>query len=380
MSTPSDGSSGPPSSGLQRTPLFDDHCALGARMVEFGGWEMPVQYTSIVSEHRAVRTAAGLFDVSHMGEFRVAGSGALDFLEGLVPNHVGKLAPGQALYTQLCRPDGGTVDDLLIYSLTPDDYLVVVNAGTMPKDWAWFTAHAAGRTDVTLENRSAATALIALQGPRARAILAPLTATDLNAIRYYHAARGDVAGIACLISRTGYTGEDGFELYHPAEDAPQLWRALLAAGTPLGLLPAGLGARDTLRLEAGYCLYDHELTEAISPLEADLGWSVKLKKGRDFVGRAALQAQKDGGLARKRVGLLLPERAIVRAGAAIRNGPDQAGVVTSGTLSISLGRPIAMGYVPPWLAPPGTQLHVELRGKLVAAEVAPLPFYKRPES
>lgn len=375
MATNAGDPAAPESPGLQRTPLYAEHRALGARMVEFGGWEMPVHYTSIIEEHRAVRAAAGLFDVSHMGEFAVSGPGALDFLEALVPNNVGKLIPGQALYSQICRPDGGTLDDLLIYFQSPGHYLVVVNAGTMPKDWQWFTDHAAVQPEVALENRSAATALIALQGPLAVEILAPLTEVDLSAIHYYHFVTGAVAGIDCLISRTGYTGEDGFELYHPADAAVTLWRTLLAAGAPRGLLPAGLGARDTLRLEAGYCLYDHELTEAISPLEADLGWSVKLKKGQDFIGRAALAAQKTNGVARKRVGLILPERAIVRAASDIWRGDERVGVVTSGTISVTLGYPIAMGLVTTAAATPGATLEVELRGRRVPATVTTLPFY-----
>ncbi len=365
---------------LKRTPLFAEHQRLGARLVEFGGWEMPVQYRSIVEEHRAVRTAAGLFDVCHMGEFAVEGPGALEFLQGMVPNNVAKLAEGQALYSQICHADGGTVDDLLIYYLAPERYLVVVNAGTMEGDWDWFSTHAAGRTDLTLANRSAATGLIALQGPRAVEILTSIAETDPADIRYYHSRSGRVAGIECLISRTGYTGEDGFELYHDADQAVALWQALLAAGQPLGLLPAGLGARDTLRLETGLCLYGHELTEQITPLEADLGWSVRLKKGTDFIGRDALVRQKEDGLERLRVGLALRDKTIARADCAIYDGDDQVGVLTSGTMSLTLGYPIGMGYVPPDLAKVGTPLTVEVRGKRIPAEVVAMPFYRRPEA
>jgi aminomethyltransferase len=363
---------------LRFTPLHDEHVALGARMVDFNGWHMPLQYTGIVEEHRAVRTAAGIFDVSHMGEFLVTGPGAQDFLDGLVPNHVAKLTEGQALYSQICREDGGTLDDLLIYHLGPDRYMVVVNAGTTKSDWAWLSQHAAGRDDVQMENRSNATALVAVQGPLALAILSPLTKTDLAAIAYYHCSAGEVAGIACTISRTGYTGEDGFELYHDAPDAPALWRAILAAGGPQGLLPAGLGARDTLRLEAGYCLYGHDLTEAITPLEADLGWSVRLKKEHDFIGKAALAAQKAQGLPRIRVGLRIDDRAVARADSAIWHEGQQVGALTSGTMSLTLGYPIGMGYVPPDLAAPGTRLAVEVRGRQVPAEVVAMPFYRRP--
>ena len=367
------------SPALRHTPLFATHTALGARLVEFGGWAMPVHYTSIVEEHRAVRHAAGLFDVSHMGEFTIAGPGALDFLEGLVPNQVSRLVEGQALYSQICRPEGGTIDDLLIYRLAEDQFMVVVNAGTMPKDWAWFTQHVAGRHTVTITNESDATALIALQGPRAAEILAGITdGSDPGTLAYYHSRPGRVAGIACRISRTGYTGEDGFELYHAAADAPALWAALLTAGTPLGLLPAGLGARDTLRLEAGLCLYDHELTENITPLEADLGWSVRLKKPQAFIGREALARQKAEGVPRLRVGLQMLERTIARPEMTIVHADEPVGLVTSGTMSLTLNRPIAMGYVFPHLAQPGTRLAVEVRGRLVPAEVVALPFYRRP--
>ncbi|HEX6123022.1 MAG TPA: glycine cleavage system aminomethyltransferase GcvT, partial [Ktedonobacterales bacterium] len=284
---------------LKRTPLFELHRELGARLVEFGGWEMPVQYRGILDEHRAVRERAGLFDVSHMGEFRAEGPGALDFLQSLVPNNVARLAEHQALYTQICRPDGGTLDDLLIYRLGEARYMIVVNAGTMEKDWAWFAQHAQGRDGLMLTNIAAETALLAVQGPLAEGILRPLTDTPLGQIAYYHCQPGQVAGLECLISRTGYTGEDGFELYAPAAHAADLWRAVLAAGQPAGLLPAGLGARDTLRLESGYCLYDHELTEEITPLEAGLAWTVKLEKGTDFIGREALAREKADGPRRR---------------------------------------------------------------------------------
>jgi aminomethyltransferase len=362
---------------LQRTPLYDEHRALNARLVEFGGWEMPVQYSSIIDEHRAVRTTAGLFDVCHMGEFYVNGLGALDFLEGLVPNYVGKLVEGQALYTQICKPDGGTLDDLLIYNLAPDHYMIVVNASTQEKDWQWFTQHAAGRGDITFDNASDRTALIAIQGPRAQDILAKLTNVNLDSIRYYHARSGTVANIPCLISRTGYTGEEGFELYHPAEQARTMWHALLNAGKPYNIKPAGLGARDTLRLEAGMCLYGHELDETISPLEAELGWSVRLKKGHDFIGCEALTAQKASGIARIRVGLKINSRIVARAGSVILHDGQPIGSLTSGTMSITLGYPIAMGYIPPDYAIPGTSLMVDVRGKHLPAEVVTLPFYKR---
>lgn len=362
---------------LKRTPLYDEHRALGARLVEFSGWEMPVQYSGILDEHRAVRERAGLFDVCHMGEFHIEGPGALDFLQGLVPNNVARLADGQALYTQICNEQAGTLDDLLIYRLADARYMAVVNAGTMESDWAWFTKQAAGHADMTLSNDSDTTGLIALQGPRALEILQPLTATELGAIAYYHFAEGTVAGISCLISRTGYTGEDGFELYCASGDVVTLWRALLEAGAPHGLIPAGLGARDTLRLEAGYCLYGHELNEQISPLEAGLGWSVKLEKGHDFIGREALLAQKQQGLPRKLVGIELRDRGVPRADYVILRDGKPIGALTSGTVGPTLGKAIGMGYVSPENAAPGTEIAIDIRGKAVPAAIVPLPFYKR---
>jgi len=372
--------------GLRRTPLFERHVALGARMVEFSGWEMPVQYAGILEEHRAVRERAGLFDVCHMGEFYIEGPGALGFLQWLVPNDVSRLAVNQALYTQICRPDGGTLDDLLIYRLGDDRYMAVVNAGTMPKDWAWFTDHIAVRpdasddpADLALDNASDQTGLLALQGPRARAILQPLTATPLAEIAYYHCQPGVVAGFDCLISRTGYTGEDGFELYAASDDVGALWDALLAAGQPEGLIPAGLGARDTLRLEAGYCLYGHELNEEITPLEAGLAWSVKLDKGVDFIGRQALVDEKRDGLRRKLVGIALRERGVPRAEYLILRDGQPIGALTSGTLLPTVGIPAGLGYVAPADAAPGTPIAIDVRGKAIPAEVVKLPFYKRPQ-
>lgn len=363
---------------LKRTPLNEEHRALGARMVEFGGWDMPVQYSGILEEHRAVRTRAGLFDVSHMGEFRVEGPGALDFLQHLVPNDVSRLAINQALYSQLCLPDGGTVDDLIIYHLGENTYMMVVNAANIDKDFAWVKEQSRG-FPVTLTNISSETALLALQGPQAQSILQPLTPVDLSSIAYYHCVPGQVDGTDCVISRTGYTGEDGFELYTSSENAVTLWRKLLAAGKDHGLLPAGLGARDTLRLEAGYCLYGHELDAATNPLEAGLGWTVKLNKG-DFIGHDALAAIKSQGLKRKLVGVEMVERGVPRGGYAIYDNSRQIGVLTSGSPSPSLGKNIGMGYVEIADAVPGKAVQVDIRGKPTAAQIVALPFYKRPKS
>lgn len=373
-----DSASGASASQLLRTPLYERHRALGARLVEFGGWEMPVQYSGILDEHRTVRERAGLFDVCHMGEFRVEGAGALAFLQGLVPNNVARLVDHQALYSQILRPDGGTLDDLIIYRMGENHYMVVVNAGTMEKDWAWFSEHASGVSNLTLTNISTETGLIALQGPRAQAILQPLTDTPLADIVYYHSLPGVVAGVSCIISRTGYTGEDGFEMYCPADQAVTLWDTLLEAGKAEGLLPAGLGARDTLRLEAGYCLYGHELTEDITPLEAGLGWTVKLDKGGDFIGREALTAEKAQGLRRKLVGIELTERGVPRATYPILQHGAVVGELTSGAIGPTVGKPIGMGYMQPGETSPGTPIEIEIRGKRVPAVIAALPFYKRP--
>ncbi|GHO69408.1 aminomethyltransferase [Ktedonobacter sp. SOSP1-52] len=364
---------------LKRTPLYEQHRALGARLVEFGGWDMPVQYSGIIEEHRAVRTKAGLFDVSHMGEFKVEGSDALAFLQYLVPNDVSRLAVGQALYTQLCRPDGTTIDDLLIYHLAEEQYMLVVNAANIDKDYAWIESHAQKFANVTLSNQSDTTALIALQGPLAMSILQPLADVKLDEIKYYHFAPGQVAGIRCLISRTGYTGEDGFELYCPSVDAARLWQTLLEAGKPQGVLPAGLGARDTLRLEAAYCLYGHELDDETNPLEAGLGWTVKLKKSAEFIGQSALQQAKEQGLKKRLVGIELLERGVPRGGYAIYDGEQRIGVLTSGSHGPTVQKSIGLGFVDLEHTKVGTHVQIEIRGKRVAAQVVALPFYKRGE-
>ncbi len=362
---------------LKRTPLYEQHRALGARLVEFGGWEMPVQYSGISEEHRAVRSKAGLFDVSHMGEFKVEGPDAKAFLQYLVPNDLSRLAIHQACYTQLCLPDGNVVDDLLIYHLADEHYMLVVNAANIEKDFAWIEQQASGFPNLKLTNQSETTALLALQGPLAVQILQPLTKTDLSAISYYHFEPGEVAGVTCEISRTGYTGEDGFELYCPPVDAPKLWNALLEAGKPHGLLPAGLGARDTLRLEAGMCLYGHELDEKTNPLEAKLGWSVKLNKEGDFIGRASLVQAKDQGLKKKLIGLELLDRGVPRGGYPIYAGDRQIGVTTSGGPGLTVNKNIALGFVDPSHTADGEQVELEIRGRRLKAQIVPLPFYKR---
>src|SRR3989442_10829561 len=361
---------------LKRTPLYEQHRALGARLVEFGGWEMPVQYSGILEEHQAVRTHAGLFDVSHMGEFKVEGSDALAFLQYLVPNDISRLVVGQALYTQLLLPDGGTIDDLLVYHLADKHFMLVVNAANIDKDFAWVEEQAKNFTDVHVTNQSDATALLALQGPAAQSILQSLTDVDLASIRYYHFVPGVVDGVNCIISRTGYTGEDGFELYCAPVDVVTLWTDLLEAGKAQGLLPAGLGARDTLRIEAGYCLYGHELDEQTNPLEAGLGWTVKLNKG-EFIGRDALLKVKEEGPKRKLIGIQMIERGISRAGYAIYENTLPIGALTSGAPSPTLNKNIGMGYVEASHAVVGNTVQIDIRGKRAAAQIVALPFYKR---
>jgi len=359
-------------SELQRTPLRDFHAAHGARLVDFAGWEMPVQYRSILEEHKAVRRAAGLFDVSHMGEVGVRGPDAAKFLNHLVTNDVAKLFPGRVLYSPMCYPNGGVVDDLLVYMRGADDYFLCINAGNIAKDLAWIREQAA-KFSVTIADRCADYALLAVQGPRAAEIVQSLTGAKLGLVKYYHFTEGTVAGIHCLISRTGYTGEDGFELYHAAGDAVALAEALLAAGTPRGLELTGLGARDSLRLEAGYPLYGHEITQDISPLTAGLGWTVKLEKGADFIGRDALVAEKKHGAANQVVFFKTGDRRIVRAETPVL-GADGAtvGRVLSGTLSPLLNEAIGSALVA--TAAVAQPLAVDIRGTKLNLHLVKPPF------
>lgn len=359
-------------SELQRTPLRDFHAAHGARLVDFAGWEMPVQYRSILEEHKAVRRTAGLFDVSHMGEVDVRGPEAGRFLNYLVTNDVAKLFPGRVLYSPMCYPNGGVVDDLLVYMKGPDDYFLCINAGNIAKDLAWIREQAA-KFAVTITDRCADYALLAVQGPKAAEIVQSLTGAKLGLVKYYHFTEGTVAGVHCLISRTGYTGEDGFELYHAAGDAAALAEALLAAGAPRGLELAGLGARDSLRLEAGYPLYGHEITQDISPLTAGLGWTVKLDKGADFIGRDALVAEKANGASHKVVFFKTGDRRIVRADTPVL-GSDGAAVgrVLSGTLSPLLNEAIGSALVT--TAAAAQALAVDIRGTKLNLQLVKPPF------
>jgi aminomethyltransferase len=361
---------------LKRTSLYEQHRELGVRLVEFGGWEMPVQYTSILEEHEAVRTRAGLFDVSHMGEFKVEGRDAQAFLQHLVPNDVSRLAIHQALYTQLCLPNGNVIDDLLIYRLAEQHYMLVVNAGNIASDFAWVKGQASHFQDVVVSDQSETTGLLALQGPLAEEILQLLTEIDLKSIRYYHSIAGLVTGIDSIVSRTGYTGEDGFEIYCSPADVVKLWKDILAAGKPRGLLPVGLGARDTLRLEAGYCLYGHELNEQTNPLEARLDWTVKFNSGM-FIGRDALLKVKEQGPERLLIGIELLDRGVPRSGYVLYEQDQQIGSLTSGAPGPTIHKNIGMGYVKAAYATVGHQVQVDIRGKRIAAQIVALPFYKR---
>ncbi len=362
--------------GVHETPLLSRHEALKAKIVEFGGWLMPLQYAGILDEHRAVRERAGLFDLSHMGELYVEGPGAGVALARSVVSDPTALAVGRAQYSMICQEDGGVIDDLIIYRLEAERFLVVANAANAGVVSDTLAERLAGSRAV-LDDGSFATALVAIQGPLAAGLLAPHTDVDLGALRYYAIAAGQVCGVRALVARTGYTGEDGFEVFVDTPEGVRVWDTLLAAGSPAGLVPVGLGARDTLRLEAGMPLYGNELDRGTNPIEAGLARVVKLDKAVDFVGRAALERIAAEGPAKRLVGLVVRGRGIARHGYGVRAGDRRTGVVTSGAPSPTLGAPIAMAYVTPGDGEPGTMLDVEIREQHVPAEVVPLPFYRR---
>jgi aminomethyltransferase len=361
-----------PETPLKRTPLHAAHVRLGARMIPFGGWDMPVQYAGIVEEHRTVRSTVGCFDVSHMGEFEFRGPDALRLLQRLTTNDVSTLEIGQVQYSLLCYEDGGIVDDLTLYRLTDDHYMMTVNASNIDKDWAWVSRHLDGRVDA--RNVSEETGLIAVQGPHAERLVGRLADVDVPAIGYYHFRRGRVAGVPGIVSRTGYTGEDGFELYLPAAGTEEVWERLLAEGKPDGAAPIGLGARDTLRLEMKYALYGNDIDETTNPLEAGLGWVVKPAKG-PFLGRDAIERVRAAGPSRRLVGFEMVERAVARHGYPILHDGASVGVVTSGSYGPSVDRYIGIGYVPPSLAGAGSAIAVEVRGRGHAARVVKTPFH-----
>ncbi len=360
---------------MKQTPLFTRHEALGGKIVDFGGWALPVQYQGIIAEHEAVRNAAGLFDVSHMGELLVQGQDALANLQQLVTNDLQPIQINQAVYSPMCTPEGGIVDDLLLYKLAESEWLLVVNAANTDQDETWIRSHLSGAA--TMTNLSAATAQLAIQGPRANDILQQLTATPLTAIRTYHFLPDvRIAGVKTLVSRTGYTGEDGFEIYLPAEAALGLWDSLMTAGQAAGLVPAGLGARDTLRFEAAMPLYGHELSLDITPLEAGLDRFVKLDKPA-FIGREALRQQRSAGLPRRRVGLEMIDRGIPRSGYEVRLGDRIIGQVTSGSYAPTLQKSVAMALVATDAAEAGMFVDVIIRDRPCQARIVSLPFYRR---
>jgi aminomethyltransferase len=364
---------------LKKTPLNNAHRQLGGRMVDFGGWDMPVQYPAgTIEEHLRTRTHAGLFDVSHMGEIDVRGRDAIAFVNRLTSNDVTKLIDGQAQYSALTTPEGTVIDDLLVYRFSEDHLFLVVNAGTTDKDWDWIKSHHAGES-VELKNVSADYCQLALQGPDAVSILQKLTDTPLSDIKYYHFSTGAVDNVDAIISRTGYTGEDGFEVYAAAAEGERLWKKILEAGnygSDGGVLPAGLGARNTLRLEAGMALYGHEITEATTLLEANLGWICKLDKG-DFIGRDALVHQKETGLTRKLVGFEVMERGIARDDYDVVINEQPVGKVTSGSPAPFLKKNIGFAYLPIEFANVGQEIKIDVRGRLTGAQVIKAPFYKR---
>lgn len=357
---------------LLRTPLFDSYKEYGGKTIDFGGWELPVQFSSIKAEHEAVRTKAGLFDVSHMGEVFVTGSGALDYLQKLVTNDVSKLADGQAQYTVMCNEDGGTIDDFLIYKLADERYLLVVNASNIEKDVAWMEQQKT--ENVEIDNQSSNYALLALQGPSAQSILQKYTNTSLEEITFFRFKEIQVDGHDVLVSRTGYTGEDGFEIYGSKEAIIALWPVLLGNED---VVPAGLGARDTLRFEAGLPLYGQELSDTISPLEAGLGFVVKVNKEADFIGKAVLKQQKEQGVERKLVGLEMIDKGIPRTGYKVFAGDREIGEVTTGTQSPTLKKNIGFALLAKDFAELGTEVEVEVRNKRLKAKVVSTPFYKR---
>jgi aminomethyltransferase len=361
---------------LKKTPLNSRHRSSGARMVPFGGWDMPVEYTGITAEHLAVRTRAGLFDVSHMGEIEIAGKDALAAVQRISSNDASKLQVGQAQYSGLLTPAGTFVDDLLVYRLASGHFLLVVNAGNIAADYAWIAEHIAAVGDAVAVDASSRYALLALQGPAALSVLQSLTGIDLAAMRYYWFGHGEVASVRATVSRTGYTGEDGFEVFVPPQSADRVWQAILAAGADAGVIPCGLGARDTLRLEAGMRLHGNDIDDSTTALEADLGWIIGWSKD-DFVGASALRAQKASGVTRKIVGFEMVDAGIARHGHDVYVGGVKVGQVTSGTQTPYLKKAIGMAYVPSALAVAGAEFEVEIRGRHARARVVPMPFYKR---
>lgn len=361
---------------LRTTPLHARHRAAGARMVSYAGWEMPVEYSGITNEHLAVRTRAGVFDVSHMGEIEVAGKGALTAVQRISSNDAAALQVGQAQYAGLLTPDGTFIDDMLVYRMAPSHFMLVVNAANTAKDVAWISEQVRLTGDAAAIDSSSRYALIAIQGPASREVLQPLTGVELGDIRYYWFSYGEVAGARVTISRTGYTGEDGFEIFVPPNMADRVWQALVESGRSADVIPCGLGARDTLRLEAAMRLYGNDIDESTTPLEAGLGWTIGWKK-TDFIGRARLLEQKEHGLIRTLVGFEMLDRGIARQGYGVVENGATVGRVTSGTQTPFLKKAVGLAYVPVALSTPGRQIEIDIRGRATRAQVVALPFYKR---
>jgi aminomethyltransferase len=356
----------------KKTPFYERHVAAGAKMAEFAGYLMPIRYDGDIAEHQRVRTGVGVFDVTHMGEFFVTGAGAMEFLQKVTVNDVAKLAVNQAQYSAMCRPDGGIVDDLIVYRFA-DKFMLVVNASNIDKDFNWLKSHCPA--GVKLENKSDGIALLAIQGPKAKEVVQSLTKTNLSEIKFYWFREGEVDGVPMTISRTGYTGEKGFELYFDQKYADQIWLAVMRAGEKYKIGLAGLGARDTLRLEMKYCLYGNDIDETTHPLEAGLGWITKLNKG-EFLGRDVLLKAKAEGLKRKLIGLEVEGKVPARHGYEIFKDGKNIGHVTSGTFSPTLQKAIAVAYVDTPFAVDGTLLKVNARGREISAKVIPTPFYQ----
>jgi len=359
---------------IKKTAFYDIHAQHGGKLVEFAGYWMPVQYRGIIDEHRHVRTSVGVFDVSHMGEFEIRGKGALDFLQRVTINDVSKLAEYQAQYSAICYPHGGIVDDVIVYRW-PDHYMMVVNASNMEKDFKWLSEQK--MSEVELSEVSAHYSLLAVQGRNAQATLQKLTNINLAAIKYYWFAAGEIAGVPAFVSRTGYTGEDGFEIGFAAQHSEKVWSAIFDAGKEFGIEPIGLGARDTLRLEMKYCLYGNDIDQTTNPLEAGLGWITKLDKG-DFIGRAAMAKMKAAGIPRKLVGFEMEGKHIARHGYPILKDGAPIGHVTSGTFSPSLEKSLGLGYVVSQHSAVGTELVIDIRGRVAGARIVKTPFYQRP--
>ena len=363
---------------MQRTPLVTHHQACGAKLVDFAGWEMPIQYSGVVDEYHTVRSHVGLFDVSHMGRLRVAGSGAIPFLQRVTTNDVDKIAVSQAQYSMVCNEQAGIKDDIFVYRLGSDEFLLCVNASNREKILLWLRTQLGRDTTVRLDDRSVELAQVAVQGPKSRELLMSLGGTALEGLKLHHTCEGAIGGLSCLLARTGYSGELGYEIYIDADKVGRLWDLLIDKGQALGLKPAGLGARDLLRLEMGYLLYGNDMGEDTTPLEANADWTVSFQKG-PFIGRETLLAQKQAGVARRFVAFELIEKAVPRHGFKILDPATSQpiGEVTSGNLSPLLQKGIGLGYVPPRYAEPGTPILIEIRSKNVLAQIVKPPFYKK---